>query len=180
MALVAFLRGVNVGGHKTFRPSVIAKQLSDYDVVNVGAAGTFVVRTPISQSKLRAEFLKRLPFEAEIMICSARDILSLASRDPFAGEPSGADVVRFVSISAKRPQALPLLPLSLPSDGDWLLKIIGVQDSFILGLYRRQMKAISYLSQIEKRLGVRVTTRNWNTITAIVKLVSLTESEARS
>jgi len=173
MALVAFLRGVNVGGHKTFQPSVIAKELSEYDVVNVGAAGTFVVRRPIGQSKLRAEFLKRLPFEPEIMICSARDILSLASRDPFAGEPSGADVVRFVSILAKRTPALPPLPLSLPSDGDWLLKIIGVEHRFVLGLYRRDMKTISYLSQIEKRLGVRVTTRNWNTITAVIKLVSL-------
>jgi len=171
MALIAFLRGVNVGGHKTVKPTVVAKQLSEYDVVNVGAAGTFVVRRPISQSKLRAEFLKRLPFEPEIMICSARDILSLASLDPFAGEPSGADIVRFVSIAAKRPPA-PSLPLSLPSDRDWLVKIIGVHDRFFLGLYRRQMKTISYLSKIEKRLGVRVTTRNWNTITAIVKLVS--------
>jgi len=171
MTLVAFLRGVNVGGHKTFQPSVVAKQLSEYNVINVGAAGTFVVRRPISQSKLRSEFLKRLPFEPEIIICSARDILSLASRDPFAGQPSGADIVRFVSILAKRPSALPPLPLSLPSNADWLLKIIDVQDRFGLGLHRRQMKTISYLSQLEKRLGVRVTTRNWNTITAIVKLV---------
>ena len=44
MALVVFLRGVNVGGHRTFRPSVLARELGDYDVVNVGAAGTFVVR----------------------------------------------------------------------------------------------------------------------------------------
>jgi hypothetical protein len=31
------------------------------------------------------------------------------------------------------------------------------------------MKAISYLGQIEKLLGVPVTTRNWNTIEKIVK-----------
>ena len=48
MALVVFLRGVNVGGHKTFRPSLVANELSDFDVVNVGAAGTFVVRNRIS------------------------------------------------------------------------------------------------------------------------------------
>src|SRR4029079_1746454 len=105
-------------------------QLSEYNVINVGAAGTFVVRRPISQSKLRSEFQKRLPFEPEIIICSARDILSLASRDPFAGQPSGADIVRFVSILAKRPSALPPLPLSLPSNADWLVKIIDVQDRF--------------------------------------------------
>src|SRR5256886_14475391 len=40
MALIVFLRGVNVGGHRAFRPSILARELSDYDVVNVGAAGT--------------------------------------------------------------------------------------------------------------------------------------------
>ena len=43
MALVVLLRGVNVGGHKAFQPSALAKELADFDVVNVGAAGTFVV-----------------------------------------------------------------------------------------------------------------------------------------
>ena len=41
--LVVLLKGVNVGGHRTFRPSVLAKALRRYDVVNIGAAGTLVV-----------------------------------------------------------------------------------------------------------------------------------------
>src|SRR5258708_30438283 len=101
MALVVFLRGVNVGGHKTFQPSVLAKELAAYDVVNIGAAGTFVVRKPISQTKLRAEILRQLPFEPQIMISSAQDILEIASDDPFAGEPSGPDIVRFLSVLGK-------------------------------------------------------------------------------
>jgi hypothetical protein len=44
MALIVFFRGINVGGHRAFRPSVLAKELSIYDAVNVGAAGTLVVR----------------------------------------------------------------------------------------------------------------------------------------
>ncbi len=51
--LVVFLRGVNVGGHRTFRPSRLAQKLRDFDVVNVGAAGTFVVRQPGSREKFR-------------------------------------------------------------------------------------------------------------------------------
>jgi uncharacterized protein (DUF1697 family) len=171
MALVVFLRGVNVGGHRTFQPSLLAKQLAKLDVVNIGAAGTFVVRKPISQAKLRAELLRRLPFRAEIMICAARDVINLASEDPFAGEPSGPDIVRFVSVLAKRPRALPPLPLSLPPDGEWLLRIIAVRNRLAFGLYRRQMKTIGYLDQIDKRLGVPVTTRNWNTMTAIIKIL---------
>jgi hypothetical protein len=33
------------------------------------------------------------------------------------------------------------------------------------------MKAISYLSQIEKKLGVAATTRNWNTIEKVAKIL---------
>lgn len=176
MALVVFLRGVNVGGHKTFRPSMLAEQLTDYDVVNVGAAGTFIVRKPISQGQLRAELLRRLPFEAEVMICNGHDLTRLASGDPFAGEPSRPDVVRFVSVLAKRPRVLPSIPLSLPPDGKWLLRILAMQNRFLFGLYRRQMKAISFLSAIDKIFGVSATTRNWNTITTIINLLRRRES----
>ena len=83
MALVIFLRGVNVGGHRTFRPSLLAEELSDYDVVNVGGAGTFIVRNPGSRSRIRAELLRKLPFVSEIAICDARDLFRLAKADPF-------------------------------------------------------------------------------------------------
>ena len=170
MAFVVFMRGVNVGGHKTFRPSALAKELSEFDVVNIGAAGTFVVRKPVSQTKLRAELLRRLPFNAEIMICSDREILNLASSDPFRDQDSDKDIVRFVSVLARR-TTIPSVPLSLPSDDEWLLKIIEVRNRFVLGLYRRQMKVLGCFSKLEKQIGVPVTTRNWNTITAIVKVL---------
>jgi uncharacterized protein (DUF1697 family) len=171
VALVVFLRGVNVGGHKTFKPSVLVKELSDYDAVNIGAAGTFVVRKPISQSKLRAEILKRLPFEPDIMICSAKEIIDIASRDPFAGEPATPDIVRFVSVMHKPLKSPPKLPMILNPGDDWLVKIVQIKDRFVFGMYRRAMKTISYLGQVEKRLGVSATTRNWNTINAIVKVL---------
>jgi uncharacterized protein (DUF1697 family) len=171
MALVAFLRGVNVGGHRTFQPSVLAKELAAFDVVNVGAAGTFVVRNTISQSRLRAEILRRLPFQAEIMICPGSNIINLASGDPFVNEESGPDIVRFVSVLAKRPKVLPALPLTLPPGNEWILKIVAVDGKFALGTYKRVMRAITYLGQLDKRLGVSATTRNWNTINAIVKVL---------
>ena len=171
MRWVVFLRAVNVGETNRCQPAVLAKQLAKFGVVNIGTVGTFVVREDVSQSVLRAEIARKLPFKCEIMICPARDIIKLASKDPFSQQPSGPNIVRFVSVLAKRLRALPPLPLSLPADDDWLVKIIAIQDRFALGLYRRQMKAISYLGQIEKRLGVPVTTRNWNTIEKVVKIL---------
>src|SRR6266568_3365149 len=172
MASVVFLRAVNVGKANRCQPALIAEQLAKFGVVNIGAVGTFVVREGVKESALRAAIARKLPFKCEIMICPARDIIKLASKDPFSGQPSGPNITRFVSVLAKRLRAPPPLPLSLPSDDDWLLKIIAIQDRFILGLYHRQMKAISYLGKIEKQFGVPVTTRNWNTIEKVVEVLN--------
>src|SRR5437588_8674414 len=166
---VVFLRAVNVGGTNRCRPALIAKELAKFDIVNIGAVGTFVVREDISESVLRTAIAKKLPFKCEIMICPARDIIKLASKDPFSRHPFGPNITRFVNVLHKPLPAPPPLPLSLPSDDDWLLKIIAIQDRFVLGLYRREMKAISYLGKIEKMLGVPATTRSWNTIEKVVK-----------
>ena len=179
MALVVFLRGVNVGGHRTFRPSVLAKELADYDVVNVGAAGTFVVRKPGSKAKFRAELLRKLPFQAEVMICDGRDLLTLEVDDPFAKQPSSSDIVRFVSVLAKAGSLRGSLPISLPADGQWLVRLIGSRDHFVFGMYRRHMKTIGYLGQIDKLFSAPATTRNWNTIAAIVRILKEERKKAR-
>src|SRR5262249_61039125 len=103
MRSVVFLRAVNVGGANRCQPAVLAKQLAQFGVINIGAVGTFVVRENVSNSTLRAAFARELPFKCEIMICPARDIIKLASKDPFSGQPSGLGITRFVNVLAKRP-----------------------------------------------------------------------------
>lgn len=171
MALVAFLRGVNVGGHRTFRPVALAKDLADLDVVNIGAAGTFVVRQPVTQARLRAELERRLPFDSEIMICPGRDLLRLMSTSHFADQPVRADIVRFVSVLSRGPRLAPSPPVVFPKSGKWLLKILARESRFVFGVYRREMKAIGYLGEIDRLFGVRATTRNWSTITAVAKVL---------
>jgi uncharacterized protein (DUF1697 family) len=169
VAHVVLLRGVNVGGQRTFRPSVLAKELQEFDVVNVGAAGTFVVRASIPPSQLRDEFRRRLPFNAEILIADGRDFLRIAASNPFEDSTAATDIVRFVTVLAKRPHLLPSLPMNFPASGKWLLRIVDIQDRFLFGMYRRHLKAIGYLGAIDKMFDMPVTTRNWNTVNAIVK-----------
>src|SRR5882672_10364210 len=169
VALVVLLRGVNVGGHRTFRPTTLIEQLKHLDAVNIGAAGTFVIRQPVTRAQLRAELARRLPFDTEIMICQGREIVRLMSHNHFADQPMRPDIVRFVSILSQRPRSAPSMPMSFPSSGKWLLKIVARDNRFVFGLYRRHMKAISYLGTFDRLFGVPVTTRNWNTITAIAR-----------
>ena len=107
MPWVVFLRAVNVGGTNRCRPALIAEQLSKFGVVNIGAVGTFVVREAVTESLFRAAIARKLPFKCEIMICAARDILKLAAKDPFAGQPSSATITRFVNVLHK--------PLEVPN-----------------------------------------------------------------
>ena len=173
MALVVFLRGVNVGGHRTFRPSILARELGGYDVVNVGAAGTFVVRKPgSSKAKFRTALLRKLPFEAEIVLCDGRDLLRLEMENPFGSESSPPDVVRFVSILSKAGGVRASLPVMFPADGEWLVRVIASDGQFVFGEYRRHMKTIGYLGQIDKLYGVPATTRNWNTIMAVLRILN--------
>ena len=171
MALVVFLRGVNIGGHRTFRPSRLAEQLKAFDAVNIGAAGTFVIRRPIPRARLREEIARRLPFDAEIFICEGREILKLISQNPFGGQRVSPEVVRFVSVLSRRPNSDPSLPVRFPSSGKWLLKILARRDRFVFGQYRRHMKVISYLGTVDRLFGVPITTRNWNTITTVAKVL---------
>jgi len=171
MALIVFLRGVNVGGHRTFRPSILAKELSNFNVVNVGAAGTFVVRKPGSRAKFRAELLRKLPFQAEVVLCDGHDLIRLETENPFGAEPSRPDVVRFVSILSKAGSIRASLPVAFPPDGEWLVRVIASKNQFVFGMYRRHMKTIGYLGQIDKLFSAPATTRNWNTISTIVRIL---------
>ena len=171
MAQVVLLRGVNVGGHRTFRPSVLAKELAHLGVVNVGAAGTFVVREAIARTALRAEIARRLPFEAEVMICGGSDVLRLEEDDPFGDRGARRDIVPFVSLMGARPRRALDLPVELPGTGRWGLRLLGRRGRFVLGVYRREMSAIGNLGKLDALLGVPVTTRNWNTIVTIARLL---------
>jgi uncharacterized protein (DUF1697 family) len=171
VSFVVFLRGVNVGGHRTFRPSILAKGLSDYGVVNVGAAGTFVVRKPGSKRKFRAALLRKLPFKAEVVICDGRALIRLEMENPFRAKPSRPDIVRFVSILSRAGGLRAALPVTFPPGGEWLVRVMASKGQFVFGVYRRHMKTIGYLGRIDTLFGVPATTRNWNTILAVVRIL---------
>jgi uncharacterized protein (DUF1697 family) len=175
MAFVVFIRGINVGGHRRFRPSVLAQQLRAFDVVNIGAAGTFVVRKPGSRTKFRTALRNKLPFEAEVVMCEGRELAQLVASNPFGTEPTRPDVNRFVSILSKSSREKPAVPLLLPPNGKWYVRVSAAQGRFVVGVYRRHMKTIGYLAQIDILFGAPATTRGWNTILTIVRTLGRIE-----
>jgi uncharacterized protein (DUF1697 family) len=177
MTLVVFFRGINVGGHRTFRPSLLARELATYDVVNVGAAGTLVVRKPGSRAKFLAELHQKLPYKAEIAFCNATDLIRLEMENPFAAEALRPDVVQFVSILSKTGREKLALPVAIPQSGEWFIRIIGSTNRLVFGVYRRHMKTIGYLGQIDDLFGAPATTRSWSTIRSVLRILKAHEQE---
>ncbi len=171
MALVVLLRGVNVGGHRTFRPTTLARQLRHLDAVNIGAAGTLVIRERVTRSRLRAEVARRLPFDADVAIVDGRELARLLARDPFPHVPVRPDIVRFVSVLARRARRTPSLPMTCPASGTWMMRILTREGRLLVGVYRRQMRAIGWLGTLDQLFGVPSTTRSWSTMAAICRVL---------
>ena len=169
MSSVVFFRAVNVGGHQKFKPGELAKELAEFGVVNIGAAGTYVVRENVSQAKLSAEILRRLPFKPELMICPARDVLALFRGNGFADAPAGKDLGRFVSVLRQAPRVRPPLPFEQPTGAKWEVRIVALSGRFALSV--RRLGETYSNAVVEKLLSVPATTRNWNTIETICEVL---------
>jgi uncharacterized protein (DUF1697 family) len=178
MAHVVFLRGVNVGGSKCFQPSALARELAHLGAVNLGAAGTFIIRKHLSEAVVRSEFASRLPFTTDLMICRSRELEQLAATDPFPTTGLPPDLRRFVSVLAKKPRQLPPLPFGYPAGKDWQVRIVGVSGKLAWALWRRLGRSpVDPNGVIEKYLGVRATTRNWNTVVRLCDVLPQSVTE---
>ena len=169
MSSVVFFRAVNVGGHQKFQPGELAKELAQFGVVNIGAAGTFVVRENVSQAKLRDEILHRLRFKPELMICPAREVLELARGNWFGDVPAGKDIGQFASVLQKAPRAKPPLPIQQPDGSKWEVRVVAIIGRFALSIRRRGQTYSNAV--VEKHLGIPATTRNWNTLEVICEVL---------
>jgi uncharacterized protein (DUF1697 family) len=172
MAHVVFLRAANVGGKNVFRPAKLAASLKHLDIVNVGAAGTFVVRGKASAAAIRKEILSQLPFEPEIVIFPGKQILDLIASEPFRGVTFSKDQRGWVAALSGKPRSRPALPASTPEGKDWCVRVDRVDGGLALGIWRRSPKRFVYPSDVlESALGVSATTRGWDTFQRIAKIL---------
>ncbi len=166
------LRGANVGGHRVFRPATLPAALPQLDLVNIGAAGTFVVRARIGRTALKAALRTQLPFTSDIVICEGSEILALLEDDPFVPLGLAKETVRFISVLGSIPKSEPKLPAEFGDGREWLVKVFNRRGCFLVGAYHRHEKTVRHLGKIDKLVDVPITTRNWDTIVTIGKVLA--------
>jgi len=155
---VVFLRAANVGGSSVFSPASLAKKL---DLVNIGAAGTFVSRRRIAARTIAAE----LPFVTAIVVVPAADIVALVD----AGPPrTPADATVFVSVLTSAAYNEPSLPIEFPAGDKWALRVLEQRGRFVISMRRAELqRGLDLNAIIERAFGVPFTTRTWGTMARI-------------
>jgi uncharacterized protein (DUF1697 family) len=173
MKSVVFLRGVNVGGKRKFQPTWLAQALAGFDAANIGAAGTLVIRGPADPAAVRQEIERLLPFQTQSRICTAEQFLSLLQLDPLAGDAERFGAERYLSVLMEPPEKFRRLPISLPDPESWTVQLGMVSDPFVVSLRRRGEPGRLYPNEaVERCFDVPATTRNWNTVLKVARLLA--------
>jgi len=161
---IVFLRGANLGKRR-FSPKAVEKALADLGVVNVAAAGTFVVRKRVAAKTLRARIEEELPFEpAPMMIATQAEVV--AAIEAGAGIAIAEGARRFATIMERAP-AKPKLPVEAP--GIVIPRIVG---RFALGTRRPMAEHGVYPNEVvERAFDVDATTRDWPTMEMVATLL---------
>ena len=153
-----------------FSTAALAKKL---DLVNIGAAGTFIARRNVTAAQLSRE----IPFTLDLAIRPAPEVLKLVD----AGPPKARAGTRiFVSVLVATPKAAPRLPQEFPAGKPWALRIVKRRGPYVLAVRRTdRQRGLDLNAIVEKAFGARATTRGWPTFERIAKALRSLEAPAR-
>jgi len=174
-AYICFLRGVNVGGNKMLKMTEL-KALFDSlrlrDAKTYLQSGNVVFRSDetdraVLTSRIEEGIRKKSGLEVKIILRAADELRKVIAANPLPPEdrnPSGLLVAFLGGPITKEAKAL-LTSLKIPSED----LHFGKQELYF---YFPEGIATSKLSNAltEKKVGVNVTARNWNTVNALLKM----------
>jgi uncharacterized protein (DUF1697 family) len=173
---VAFLRGINVGGHKTIKMEELKKAfeaLGFESVKTLLASGNVLFVAPAaSESTLAKKIEKKLAMafghEIGVLIRKIEGLQRLAEANSFAGVKVTPQTRLYVTFLAEKAKSSLKIPYASP---DQNFKIIRATESEVCSvlILSSNSRTVDLMSILEKEFGRKVTTRNWNTISKILK-----------
>jgi uncharacterized protein (DUF1697 family) len=174
---ISFLRGVNMAGHNTIKMADLAllyKELGFRDAITFIQSGNVIFTLKDEKavsgtgSLIENAILKKFSFDVPVMMRTVKEISDIMSANPFLDkenfDPAKMAVI-FLHEKPQEDQIRKLADVDYPPDK---FKVSG-SEIFIYcpnGFGRTKL----YTNFFEKKMDVRGTGRNWNTITTILNL----------
>jgi uncharacterized protein (DUF1697 family) len=173
---VAFLRGINVGGHHLVRMAELKRAFEDSkfrDVKTVLASGNVIFvspKTAVPQlTKAIGSKLKLVTgHEVGVIVRSIEQIRSLAESEPFKKIDVTKDTRLYVTFRAGKTKSSLMIPWENKEKDFRILRVTDSEICSVVTLSPNRQSTDAMLI-LEKEFGRKITTRNWNTIQKILK-----------
>ena len=175
-ATVAFLRGINIIGHKTLKMDSLRRAFETMGHQNVRthlASGNVVFETQkMSPKKLVKTIGERLEqalgYEITAILRSLSDLEDLVDSKPFKNVAVTPRTKLWVTFLAEKPMSSLKIPFTSPRKDFRIVRVSATEVCSVLNLSRRR-GGTHLMSFLDKEFGRNITTRNWNTIVRILR-----------
>jgi uncharacterized protein (DUF1697 family) len=175
---LAFLRGINVGGNTLIKMDELAlafESLGLEDVKTVLASGNVLFKTAETDSialarQIKAALESTFGFEMGVILRTGEEIQRLVSADPFKDVEVTPNTRLHVTFVSDETQSGLKVPYEPPEKVFRVLSIVGRDVCSVVELSPNHGTP-DLMRFIEKAFGKKATTRTWNTITRIGKLL---------
>jgi uncharacterized protein (DUF1697 family) len=179
---VAFLRGINVGGHHKVPMAELRSAMEQLNCKKIGTilnSGNVLFESEIAEigpleQRIAVHLEKTFGFSIPILLRKTAVINQLLEKDPFKAVPLTKEIRLYVSFLSEAPA----VDLSLPwVSTDHSFKIINQIDETVCSVLDLSVKNTpKAMEALEKHYGKAITTRNWNTIKRIEKKLLASKS----
>lgn len=177
VTFVSMLRGVNVGGHNRVKMPELAELFQSLGFAGVRTyvqSGNIVFSssakdTASVEKKIEKALKQRLSLGVNVLVRTRDELRNIVVRNPFTGKNPDRLHVTFL---AKKPVSVPIEKLNTLRTGEEEFAVRGRQVYLFLpnGIGRSKLSN----NFLEKALAMPATTRNWNTVTALLEMASET------
>jgi uncharacterized protein (DUF1697 family) len=173
---VAFLRGINVGGHNPVPMTALKKIFESLGFENVKTllvSGNVLFDVPQTSSgvlvqKIEAKLEKTFGYEIGVLVSTIKELQQLEKTNPFKGILVTRQTRLYVTFFSEKPKISLKIPYESSNKSFKIIQITTNKVFSVLTLSPNS-KTTDLMGALEKEFGKKITTRNWNTITRILK-----------
>lgn len=173
MRYIAFLRGINVGGHQV-KMAALREEFASLGYTNVASyiqSGNLFFDSAVQdravlRQQIETQLQATLGYAVPTCLRTTDELTTLLARDPFAGIELTPDRRFSVTFLSEPVATDPDLPYTTPK-GDYTVVGMTPQELFVVWQLQDGRPGSGF-TQLDRRYGVPNTTRFWHTTAKIL------------
>lgn len=175
---VAFLRGINVGGNTMIKMEELKRTfeaLGCKDSKTVLASGNVIFTTSqidavVLTKKIEESLKKTFGFVITVILRTGAEMQTLIAANPFKNSTITPLTRLYVTFLSESHKSTIKTPYASPQKYFTILRITNTDVCSVVTLMP-QLGTTDIMKTLEKEFGKRITTRSWNTILKIGKVL---------